>query len=282
MHIDRYLQRFFSVFLFSSILSCSQSSFGQVMLKGNIVYDNDAAPAGFVSIELMQNKSTRTMSDDKGNFHFYIKEAQKKDSLLISAVGYKSITMPVSEALNKSVFTLSAATKMIEGVTVFSTHEEMGSKSEVVGYFRGWDYNSTGGEIGRFFYSPSKKFKIDKVRFKASNTCDTCLLRLHIRYVNNGEPGVEMFQDSISVLVGNLNMDSKISEFDLTPYDYTFTENNFYVGIEVLNCGNGKKGFCAYNFAGTEKGLYVFKPTADDKWESINDYTIYLKLFLRF
>jgi CarboxypepD_reg-like domain len=282
MKTSRYFQNIFPVFLFTFMSFLSQSSLAQAVIKGNVIYENDAATAGFVTIELVNDKTAKAMSDSKGNFHLYINEAQKKDSLVITAVGYKNLKMPVTEALHKSVFTLTEAIKTIEDVTVFSKHEEAGAKSEVVGYFRGWDYKNTGGEIGRFFYTPYKKFKIDKVRFKASNTCDSCLLRLHIRYVNNGEPGVEMFHDSISLLVSNLTMDSKISEFDLTPYDYTFRENNYFISIEVLNCGNGKKGFCAYNFAGTEKGLYVYKPTTDSKWEYVNDYTIYLKLFLRF
>jgi hypothetical protein len=84
------------------------------------------------------------------------------------------------------------------------------------------------------------------------------------------------------MFVNRLSLDTKIPEFDLTPYDFTFTENEFFVGIEVLNCGNGKKGFCSFSFAGTEKGEYVFKSKAEADWKTTDDYTIYLKLFLRF
>lgn len=272
----------FSFFLSFSIFTFSQNSFAQNVIKGRIIYKNDAAPAAFVSVGLALDKGPKAMSDNTGNFHLNITDAQKKDSIVISSVGYKTLSIPVSEALNRSVFSLTEAVKTIEGVTVFNSHEVIGSMSETVGYYRSWN-PKRGGEIGRIFKLTYKKFKIDKIRFKASNTCDTCLLRLHIRSVEkNGEPGDEIIYDSIGVFVHRLSLDSKISEFDLTPYDFTFTENEFFVGLELVNCGNGKKGSCAFNFAGTEKGEYIFKSATDAPWRSTDDYTIYLKLFLRY
>lgn len=273
---------FFSVFCSVSILFISQCTFAQTAIKGKVIYDNDDAPAGSASIELAHDKGPKVISDNTGSFSLRITESQKKDSIIISSVGYKTVRMPVLAALKKSVFTLSQSTQTIEGVTVFNSHEVAGSTSESVGYYRSWSRKGSGGEIGRIFKLPYKKFKIDKIRFKASNTCDTCTLRLRIRSVENGQPAEELFQDSISVLVRNLSLDSKVSEFDLTPYDLTFTKKEFFVSIELLNCGNGKKGSCAFNFAGTEKGEYMYKSSAGGDWQSTDDYTIYLKLFLRY
>lgn len=280
MKTSRYLSGVFSIFLSILFLFLSQVTLGQVAINGKVVYGDDA-PAAFATIELAQDKGSKTMSDIKGSFHLNITGAQKKDSIIITSVGYKTVRMPVSTALTKSLFTLTETVQTIEGVTVFNSHEVIGSMSESVGYYRSWS-PKRGGEIGRIFNLSHKKFKIDKIRFKASNTCDTCLLRLRIRSVNNGRPGDEILEDSISVYVNNLSLDSKISEFDLTPYDLTFSKNEFFVGIELLNCGNGKKGTCAFNFAGTEKGEYIYKSSAAGDWLSTDDYTIYLKLFLRF
>jgi hypothetical protein len=283
MNTCRRFSNIFPLSFLVIILFFSEITFAQAVIKGKVTYESDGVPAASVTIELLDDKGTKTLSDEKGNFYLKISNAQKKDSISISSVGYKRVIMPVSAALAKSEFTLSEVIKTIEGVTVFKSHETVGSISESVGYYRSWDYKkNTNGEIGRFFTLPYKKFKIDKIRFKAGNTCDTCLLRLHIRRLYYGVPGDEILNDSISVFVNNLSLDSKISEFDLTPYDYIFTENNFYVGIELLNCGNGKKGFCSFNFAGTEKGEYIYKSTGDSQWQKTDDYTIYLKLFLRF
>lgn len=283
MKTGRRFVYFFSLLFLLPILVSSQISFAQALVKGKVVYENDGSPAAFVSIELAHDKETRTMSDNAGNFHITVKESQKKDSLVISSVGYKALRIPVSAALVRSVFTLSPLVKTIEGVTVFNQHHVIGSMSESVGYYRSWDYKKNKkGEIGRVFKLPYKKFKIDKIRFKAGNTCDTCLLRLHIRTMINGEPGNDIFKDSISVYVNKLSLDSKISEFDLTPYNFTFTENEIFVSMELLNCGNGKNGFCSFNFAGTEKGEYLYRTHPYEQWQSTDDYTIYLKLFLRF
>ena len=283
MNSGKRVSIFFPVLLSVSILFFSPFTFAQTLIRGKITYENGDAPAAYASIELAHDKGPKAMSDNTGSFNLKITESQKKDSVVISSVGYKTVRMPVSAALTKSIFTLSQTTKTIEGVTVFNSHEVAGSMSESVGYYRSWSRKNSGGEIGRIFKLPYKKFKIDKIRFKAGNTCDTCLLRLHLRYIDNtGQPGNEIIEDSISVFVRNLSLDSKASEFDLTPYDFTFTENHFFVGLELLNCGNGKKGSCAFNFAGTEKGEYIYKSTKDDEWKSTDDYTIYLKLFLRF
>jgi CarboxypepD_reg-like domain len=256
--------------------------FSQTTIEGRVTYKDDAAPAAFVSVEIQNRKGVVTMTNFAGNFSLRVPDSKNNDTLVISAVGYKSLKLPLYIATKRKEFVLSENVKNIAGVTVFNSHEVIGSKSETVGYYRSWSSGKTGGEIGRIFKLPYEKFKIDKIRFKAGNTCDTCLLRIHLRTVENGLPADEIFDDSISVYVNRLSLDSKIPEFDLTPYDFTFTENEFFVGIEVLSCGNGKKGSCSFSFAGTEKGEYVYKTRGTSEWQTTDDYTIYLKLFLRF
>lgn len=266
----------------SAILLMPGIVFSQTTIKGKVSYNDDAAPAAFVNVEIINRKGIETMTNFAGNFSLHIPDSKSNDTVVISSVGYKSIRLPVKVAAKRSKFVLSESVKDMDGVTVFNSHEVVGSTAETVGYYRSWNSEKTGGEIGRIFNLPYKKFKIDKIRFKAGNTCDTCLLRLHIRKVIEGIPGEEILSDSISVFVNNLSLDTKIPEFDLTPYDLTFSEKEFFVGIEVLGCGNGKKGFCSFSFAGTEKGEYVYKSKRTNEWASTDDYTIYLKLFLRF
>jgi hypothetical protein len=273
---------FISFITITAILLNPNIILSQTTIEGKVMYKDDATPAAFVNIEVINNKGVETRSNFAGNFSLHVPNSKSSDSVLISAVGYISIKLPLYVAAKRSKFILLENVKTLDGVTIFNSHEVIGSMAESVGYYRSWAYEKTGGEIGRIFRLPYKKFKIDKIRFKAGNTCDTCLLRLHIRKVEDGIPGEEILTDSISMFVNKLSLDANISEFDLTPYDLTFTEKEFFVGIEVLNCANGKKGFCAFNFAGTEKGEYVYKSKAATEWRTTDDYTIYLKLFLRF
>jgi CarboxypepD_reg-like domain len=257
-----------------------------VSVKGKVIYKTDASPAAFVSVELANRKGFQTMTNFSGNFSMNVSAPKNNDTLVISAVGYQSIRMPLHVAANRTEFALTEVVKSMQNVTLTKTME-LGSRSESVGYYRGWNDKHTGGEIGRIFQlPPKKKFKLDKVRFKSGNTCDTCLLRLHIRNVVDGLPADEILDDSISIFVGPLTLDTKVPEFDLSAYDFMLKQKEFYVGIEVLNCGNGKKGYCSFSFAGTEKGAYFFRKSANAEWVETgdfdDDYTIYLKLFLRY
>lgn len=268
--------------IISAVLLIPGIALSQTTIEGKVTYKDDATPAAFVNVEIQNRKGVETMTNFAGNFTLRIPDSKSNDTVVISSVGYKSIRLPLFVAAKRTQFILTEIVKNMNGVTVFNSHEVIGSKLETVGYYRSWGHENTGGEIGRIFALPYKKYKIDKIRFKAGNTCDTCLLRLHIRKVINGIPGEELLTDSISLSVNKLSLDTKIPEFDLTPYDLTFSEKEFFVGIEVLGCGNGKKGFCSFSFAGTEKGEYVYKSRRTNEWASTDDYTIYLKLFLRF
>ncbi len=255
--------------------------FSQATIKGRVIYERDAKPAAAVNIELQDEKGG-TYTNADGSFSISVKNPWRNDTLLISLVGYEKIRMPVSTAILKKEFILKEQVKNLQAVTVFNT-AVLGSNSETVGYFRSWNTTHTGGEIGRNFRLPYKKYKIDKVRFKVANFCDTCLLRLHIRELTeDGEPGEEILKDSISVTINKLLPNGKIPEFDLTPYDLSFTEDELYVSIEVLNCGTNPNKSCSFSFTGTEKGAYIYRSTPESKWEVTDDYTLYLKLFLRY
>jgi CarboxypepD_reg-like domain len=279
---DKSYSYFISFITITAISLMPGNVFSQTTIDGKVTYKDDVTPAAFVNVEIQNRKGIETMTNFAGNFSLRVPDSKSNDTVVISSVGYKSLKLPLYIAAKRKEFILSEIVKNMNGVTVFNSHEVIGSNSETVGYYRSWDSKKTGGEIGRIFKLSYKKFKIDKIRFKAGNTCDTCLLRLHIRKVVDGLPADEILTDSISLFVNNLSLDTKIPEFDLTPYDLTLTEKEFFVGIEVLNCGNGKKGFCSFSFAGTEKGEYVFKSKTAGEWNTTDDYTIYLKLFLRF
>lgn len=254
--------------------------FSQATIKGRVIYQKNAMPAALANIEL-QYAEGRTYTNPDGSFSISVNNIKSSDTLLISSVGYEKLRIPVSAAMLKKEFVLREQIKNLENVTVFNT-VVLGSNVETVGYFRSWNYTNTGGEIGRTFRLPYKKYKIDKVRFKVANFCDTCLLRLHIREVIDGLPGEEIIDDSISVTINKLMLNGRIPEFDLTPYDLSFTEDELYVSIEVLNCGKKPKQSCSFSFAGTEKGAYIYKSTPESKWEVTDDYTLYLKLFIRY
>lgn len=258
-------------------------AFGQTLIKGRVIYGNDAAPASAVSVEVLNHKGLETLTDNSGDFSLQVPNAKSNDSIVFTSVGYKSLKLPVSSAAKKTEFLLTEHVKDMESVVVFSRAQVLGSTTESIGYFRSWNYERKGAEIGRLISTPYKQYKIDKVRFKAANFCDACLLKLHIREAVAGRPGDEILEDSITLNVNELTLEGKVPEFDLTPYDLTFREKELFVSIEVIHCSTDRKSkSCSFSFAGTEKGAYIYKTGVNDDWNVTDDHTIYLKLFLRY
>lgn len=261
------------------LVACSVPVTAQIKLLGKVRYRLEQKPASNATIELRKH-NVRTFADQAGNFSLSLPNAN--DTLLISTVGYETIKVSVADALKNPVFELTEKEKALETVTVYNVHQTVGSIAESVGYFRSWRTEKTGGEIGRIFQLPYKGYKIDKIRFKASNLCDTCYIRLHIRNVVNGEPAEEVIRDSIAIRLDKVTLDDKASEFDISGYDFTFTQQQLFVSLEVLHCGSRNKEACSFCFAGTEKGEYIYKSKKDGLWIPVDDYTVYLKLFLRY
>lgn len=273
-------------FLFGLILLLhAGTAQAQSIVKGRVIFDHDATPAMGVTVELSRHRGTAAVTNSGGNFSLLIAESDNNDTLEISSVGYKRLRIPVSGARRAREFRLTEDVKSMENVTVFNKSRELGSTLEKVGYYRGWNYDSTGGEIGRLIKTKLRIYKIDKIRFKAANFCDTCLVRLRIRSMENDLPGKDLLKDSVSIYVNKLTLDGKAPEFDLTPYDLTLTNSELFISFEVLHCGKGKKTqSCSFSFAGSDKGEYMYKSKrADEFWKtSADDYSIYVKMALRY
>jgi hypothetical protein len=266
------------------IICTALPAYAQTNLKGRVLYEKDGQPATGASIELLKQKQG-VYSDRNGYFTLPVSSASKNDTLQVSMVGYEQVKVPLSRAAGITEFTLKEKAKSLQNVTVkaYSTHDVQGSASESVGFFRSWNTEGTGGEIGRIFRLPYEEYKLDKIRFKVSNMCDTCLIRLRIREVVDDMPGEELLEDSISTVIHKLTLDDRAAEFDLNERNIVFDTPEIFVSFEVINCRNKTGTYCYFSFAGTERGEYLYKSKANADWKQVNDdYTIYMKLFLRY
>jgi hypothetical protein len=252
----------------------------QTVIKGKIVYA-DNSPAAFVSLSL-KHKSIGKLADKLGKFKFYIPENAMNDTLMISSIGHRTLSLSVFQASKMDLFTLedSIQNMGIVSVSGYRTARVVGSYEESAAYLRSWNTANTGGEIGREFTMPEKPYILEKVRFKISNRCDSCLIRLHIRKMQYSNPGEELLKDSISIIVINQSLDEKSPEFDLAPYNIELKNKFIFVGMEVLHCNSVENpSNCSLCFVGTEHGSYLYKTGIKNDWDSFNDYNIYMKLF---
>ncbi|NOT94525.1 carboxypeptidase-like regulatory domain-containing protein [Ferruginibacter sp.] len=265
------------------VFSITFKGYAQTIIKGKILYAKDAKPAAFASVKLL-TRDAGSVSDASGNFILVLKNIRKNDTLLISSVGYESLKIPAQKALLRSEFILQQAEKTMESVIIrsFSQEDVVGAKSEIVGYYRAWNTGKNGGEIGRTFFMTHKEYKVAKLRFKLYHTCDTCIIRLHIRDVKDGQPDKELLKDSISYIVKKGADADKPYEFDLNKYEIILKQQSIFVGLEVLKGSKTDSTACSISFVGSEPGGYFYKPRREDYWGYIEDYAIFMKLFFKY
>ena len=271
------------IFFLSLFLGTSFKLDAQSAISGKIILAGDNKPAAFASVKLM-NHDNGVVSDSSGNFYVSVHNVTAADSVLISLVGYEPLKMPARKALTQHAFTLERSQKTMESVVVrsFKNEEVAGAKSELVGYYRSWNTNNTGGEIGRTFINEHKEYQVAKVRFKVFNTYDTCVIRLHIREVTNGQPGREILTDSVAQIIKKSPLGDKPYEFDLNKYNVILSQKNIFVSFEVLEGTRSDNTNRSLSFVGTEEGKYFYKSEGYDSWHAAEDYTIYMKLLLRY
>ncbi len=87
------------LFLFLSLSAFSQ----QKDLSGIVVDSETSIPLQNANIYLTKNK-TGTTSDRQGKF--VLKEVSESDTLIISYLGYKQLSLPVSQLQNNQTFFL--------------------------------------------------------------------------------------------------------------------------------------------------------------------------------
>lgn len=174
--------------------------------------------------------------------------------------------------------------KTLESVIVksFSNEAVAGAKTEIVGYYRSWNADKRGGEIGRTFLMAHKEYQVAKLRFKLYHTCDTCIVRLHIRDIVDGHPGKELLKDSVSYFIKKEKDVDKPYEFDLNKYNIIQSQQNIFVSFEVLKGTKTDSTNCSISFVGTEPGGYFYKPRVNDYWGYTEDYAIFMKLVFRY
>lgn len=105
------------LFFVFSIVS-AQEKF--ITLTGKITDSETRQPIPFVNVQL-KSRSTGTSTNHDGEFIFKIPESQSSDTLLISSIGYKVLTVPLSGIGRNLSVTLEPAVVELAEVTVNAT-----------------------------------------------------------------------------------------------------------------------------------------------------------------
>ena len=260
----------------------SSISYSQQQLKGKVL-NEEKEPIAFASVGI-KGKKAGIIADSSGHFRLSLPGFIKpNDTVIISSIGFKSVRLPVSEAIEQSEFILAGTPRDMPGVTLssFLNMNTIGTTSEDFTFFRGWYDRKTGGEIGRILIVPHRKYKVERIFFKADNKCDTCWMRLHIRKVKGDSPGDELLTENIILPFSQLNFKDQ-PVFDLSDYNIVLSEKRVFIGFEVLNCINTESKTFSLCFIGTEYGDYFYKTYSNSPWEKGDLFNIDIRMFLRY
>lgn len=267
------------------LMSALNPVFAQYSIRGKILTTNGKRPVSNVSVGLSGSEKG-ALSDAAGNFRMSVDQLTNKDTLTISSIGFVTLKVPIQQAVKQSQFLLTEDSKNMDNIELksYTSEASQGTISETTGYFYSWHTKQTGGELGRIMYVNSNDYKLERVRVKINNQCDTCLIRLHVRELDNGLPGEDLLKDSITITTNRLSFDDKFVEFDLRNNDVIIKKNKYvFVGFETLNCNSAiASSGCSLAYIGTEDGNFLYRNKGYNDWEESTMHSLYIRLFYKY
>lgn len=113
----RFVMKLFSIIGFMSIAfptNCQDSS-----LKGRVVDQKSKEPLPYANISI-QNSSLGTVSNELGEFIFFVPTDLANDTLIVSYIGYKTFKDKISNLQQITIFTLEESPILLNEITVSS------------------------------------------------------------------------------------------------------------------------------------------------------------------
>lgn len=234
MHQTKLSLKFIFFLLLISNMCFSQN----LILKGTVKATNNKNLA-YVNIGI-KNKNIGTISNKNGHFSIRINEENKSDSLSFSYLGYKQLTIKISDIVKKNIskFILNQELFSLDEVTIISKktkEKKLGTKSYlnfVVGDVRA-DNNQNNNNIQEF----AKKLKIKKpsklleVNIALSNiNINSAKFRVNFYSIKDHLPFEKIGNQNIIIEKQIIN---GWNTFDLKKFDLKF-EKPIFISIEYL------------------------------------------------
>jgi hypothetical protein len=111
------MNKFFAVVLFLLSLSISMKAQTTVEISGKVTDKKSGSPLPYASVSL-KGHPIGTITNDAGEFNFFIPSTLSQDTLVISYVGYKLFAKPVSAITSPVTFTLEESVIVLNEVTI--------------------------------------------------------------------------------------------------------------------------------------------------------------------
>lgn len=252
------------------LLSLDNTAFAQLRISGEVSDLSTGRPVAFVSIGIA-GKTVGTLSDEKGRFELNVQEYQKKDSLKIASIGYKTRVYSVSEwsETQHKKIQLETIPLQLEEVVIRSKK----IKFKTLGTTRYTTNNCTGfadvggnwkGSEAAILIRNKKDVLIESFSFFViqNKYKDSLLFRLMFyEKIRNDWVGPTFLKKPIIFKVG-----IKQGEFTLPLRDYNIRfGSDFFVSLECLMDEMEISKFC---YSGSVNVPSYYKVKAFSKWHS--------------
>lgn len=227
------------------LLSINCAVLAQTTISGTL-YSNstntETAKLAYANIGILHT-SLGTVSDEKGNFTLYLKEAQQAtDTLRISLIGYKSQSFRLSEItdslevyLEKEIFELAEViVKPKFSNTKITGRQKANGRMGVNFSLSKRPRQNLGVEIGKKFKVKKRKTnQVESLRFYIrSNDFEEVKFRLLFYKVKRGKPGKYLTDQDIIITVKNKK--TGWVEVDLRQYDI-ITNKSFIATLQWID-----------------------------------------------
>ncbi len=250
---------FFSVFTFQTLNA-------QITCKGLLIDSLSKEPLEFANVGLI-GKGIGSVSNEKGEFEFKVPDSLAMVPLKISLIGYKPISLKVSEVQNGKRILLPPASISLEEVQINPKKVKikvLGNETTSKAVSGGFKSNLLGAEMGvrLNIKHPDTYLRTLKFHINSNTLGKTPIFRVNIYAKGpDGMPGENILKQNIIIepkdTVG-------LVEVDLKPY-LVFVSEDVFVSIEwIKDLGNATGLYFSTKLIGSAT---YFRTTSQAKWE---------------
>ncbi len=248
------------------LLLSSNTIFGQV-IKGTLLNAGNHKPIEFANIGIV-GKNIGTVSDLHGNFSLKVNADNNNDTVLISVIGYESLSLKISDlkrhssnelflkeknyTLNEVVIKPNLFKQKILGVTAKSDRLVVGFQDNKLGY-----------ELGiKMKVKKTALLKIVNINI-ANCSYDTIFYRLNIYKVHKKNTFENILQEPIYLKMSKELVKGQV-QIDLQSKNIV-VQGDFLITLEhIKDLGSGNLNFCA-----GLRGKTYYRKTSQGNWETI-------------
>lgn len=253
-----------------TVLLFTCSIFSQKVVSGTVVDSETNETIPYVNIGILK-QSLGTVSNESGKFEFEVKDDFMKDTIKVSSIGYKTISLVASDFIEKmkvnAVLPLTADVTELSEVTITARElkeKVLGNKARSKSLKLGFSVNELGNELGiKINIKNNPTFLKSFNTHIVTNTNTSLKYRLNIYSIKNGLPDKKIVNENIIFPI-----DVEKGDFSLNLEKYRiYVEDDIYCTIELIETPNEDDDI---GFSGSLFGhAMIVRTTSQAEWEKV-------------